>query len=188
MNLEFTSDEEDLINEANRIFEDLGARKRGRDPDEGSTWERLVSAGWAEIGAGVEDGTLSLGAVAGIYRAAGRSLLVEQMVTSGYLVSALILHTPEADRGYFSARLSTNPGVLCHDGRSLDLRPGNWGVCASAPRNPLISTGSKPTIMANFAWESLTDRSPAGSLGFLSGRGTSKYRKVLGTTRAPRPR
>src|SRR3977135_2402899 len=112
MNLEFTSDEEDVITQANRVFEGLSALTRLRAEEPLPTWRRLVEAGWADLGAGIEEGALSLGVAGGVFRAAGRHLLVEQLVTSGFLLSALVHHTTGADREVFTERLGQTPGVL----------------------------------------------------------------------------
>jgi Acyl-CoA dehydrogenase, C-terminal domain len=131
MNLELSVDEESLVSEGDRIFDQLLPVTRFRSDPGASTWRALVSAGWADLGANVELGLLEVGTASGLFRSAGRHLLVEQFVTSGYLLSALIAHVPDRERPSFVDRLARHPGVVCGDGRQLELPIGELrpGLC-----------------------------------------------------------
>jgi alkylation response protein AidB-like acyl-CoA dehydrogenase len=137
MNLELTDDEAAVVDEAARVFRALAPLSRWRaDPPApaapaaptgptGPTafWASLAAAGWTQLGAAIEDGSLDLGPAVGIFREAGRQLLTEQLVTSGYVLSALVSHCRPAEREVLETRLGRRPGVLLAEGR----RPGLAG-------------------------------------------------------------
>lgn len=117
MNLEYDADEESLLAQAAEVFRDV-APLDADDSKASSAWARLVEAGWSELGASVEDGSLSLGLAAGVFRLAGRQLLVEQFVSTSYLLAALVNHAASSDdRHALQTRLNQRPGVLLGDGR-----------------------------------------------------------------------
>jgi hypothetical protein len=121
VNLEYDADEESLLAQAAAVFRSIAPLDRAAEKS-WSAWRPLVDAGWSELGASVEDGSLSLGLAAGLHRLAGQQLLVEQFVTSGYVLSALAAHT---DRE-LAARLHERPGVLLGDGRDGAIPVGSF--------------------------------------------------------------
>jgi alkylation response protein AidB-like acyl-CoA dehydrogenase len=116
VNLETTVEEDQIISEASRVLDRLAPVSRFNQPDH--LWSELVGAGWADMGASLEEGVLEIAAAAGIFRAAGRHLLVEQLATSAYLLPALARHVPEAKRRVITDRLARAPGVICGEGRA----------------------------------------------------------------------
>jgi hypothetical protein len=131
MNLEITADEESLVAEAIRTFDGIAPIARFRSDRPGSTWQSVVNAGWSDLGTSIEEGVLDLGAAGSVFRVAGRHLLVEQLVTSGYLLPAVIAHVVEDGGRPFLERLRSSPGILCGDGRTLELSVGEAapGIC-----------------------------------------------------------
>lgn len=130
MNLEFDADTEGLISEAARVFGGAAPVDRLRDGPAPDTWKALAHAGWTTLGAEIAGGALDLGAAVGIYREAGRRLLVEQYVTSGYLLPALMSQI-DGPREELEARLLATPGVLLGDGRrrGYEVGPLEHGFC-----------------------------------------------------------
>ncbi len=61
MNLEFDSQQEMLIADASRVFEQLDTMSRYRADNVGSLWVDLVRAGWSDLGDPLETGSLDLG-------------------------------------------------------------------------------------------------------------------------------
>jgi hypothetical protein len=77
----------------------------------------LHAAGWASLGSDLVAGTIELDAAVGVYREAGRQLLGETLVTSGYLIPALLAHV-DGPTDELAAPLGHAPGVLLGDGRA----------------------------------------------------------------------
>jgi alkylation response protein AidB-like acyl-CoA dehydrogenase len=129
MNLETTVEEDEIISEATRVFDRLAPLSRFKQT--GRLWPELVEAGWADLGANLEEGALEMAPAAGIFRAAGRHLLIEQLATSVYLLTALAHHVPEAERGVITDRLARAPGAICGEGRAYGPVVGGPtpGVC-----------------------------------------------------------
>jgi Acyl-CoA dehydrogenase, C-terminal domain len=121
VNLEFDADERRLLAQAADVFQSIAPLDSGaRKPE--SPWRRLVEAGWHDLGADVEDGSLPLGLAAGVFKAAGHQLLVEQFVSSGYLLSALAARcADQLDHALVAAELAQRPGVLIGDGRAAAI-------------------------------------------------------------------
>jgi Acyl-CoA dehydrogenase, C-terminal domain len=118
MNLEYDPDEQSLLSQAADVFASIAPTDASGDKRL-SVWQRLVEAGWHDLGASMEEQVLPLGVAAGVFRAAGRHLLVDQFVTAAYLLSALAAHGRwKADRDQAAARLRDRPGVLLGDGRA----------------------------------------------------------------------
>jgi hypothetical protein len=130
VNLEFDTQADALISEAGRVFGRLAPVARLRAPSERSTWAGLVSAGWHNMGGAIARGELDLGTAAGVFREAGRTLLIEQYVTCAYLLSNLIAGCGEGG-DVLAARLESRPGVLLGDGRRAELETTSpaSGVC-----------------------------------------------------------
>jgi alkylation response protein AidB-like acyl-CoA dehydrogenase len=130
MNLDFDAETEALFSEAGRVFRRVAPVSR-RDERGPGTWARLVAAGWGELGAAVESGELDPAVAAGLAREAGRSLLIEQFVSSGYVLAALVAHGPDDARGDWRDRLLRSPGVLLGDGRTgaFDTSGPTSGFC-----------------------------------------------------------
>ncbi|HVW42484.1 MAG TPA: acyl-CoA dehydrogenase family protein [Amycolatopsis sp.] len=116
MNLEYDADEQSLLSQAADVFRGIAPLDAaGQKP---SVWRSLVDAGWHDLGADVERGTLAAGLAAGVFRAAGHQLLVDQFTSGAYLLSALATHVQdEPDRAHVAAALEQRPGVLLGDGR-----------------------------------------------------------------------
>lgn len=112
MNLEFDDATNDLIADAGKVFAGISPLPALAAGEPAGTWRKLADTGWAALGNEIETGELDLSAAAGLYRQAGRALLVEQFVTSGYLLSALAAHS---DDTALAARLAARPGVLLDD-------------------------------------------------------------------------
>lgn len=124
MNLQYAPADVDLFRTAAKVFADLAPVSRFRAPDGHATWQALAEAGWTELGASVEAGELHVSVAAGIYRAAGGQLLVEQMTTSGFTLSALAWRCAPSQREALTDRLRRRPGVLLEDGRCWQPEPG----------------------------------------------------------------
>jgi hypothetical protein len=129
VNLEFDTDTEDLIDRAASMFRTAAPIARLRAGTE-PIWPTLHTAGWASLGADMVSGELDVGAAVGIYREAGRQLLVEQYVTAGYLLSALLAHVDGAADD-LAAPLAEAPGLLLGEGRadSYTIGPVERGFC-----------------------------------------------------------
>jgi hypothetical protein len=121
MNLTFDVDEEEVIQGASRLFDGIAPVSRFRGPATGGVWLQLVAAGWSDLGGALQRSELDLGVVTAIYREAGRHLVTEQLVTSGYLLAALVESAEEDDRDTLRSRLQVRPGVLLGDGRTSGL-------------------------------------------------------------------
>ncbi|WP_432841444.1 acyl-CoA dehydrogenase family protein [Dactylosporangium sp. CA-092794] len=137
MNLEFDDDEVAVLDAAadtlGRVAPVPVSATRGMRPDR---WNAVVGAGWSEIGAGVEAGDIDLAVAAAIYRRAGALLLIEDFVTSGYLLNALAYHADGNGRAAIEAALRARRGVLLGDGRAEAVpvvAPGtSHGYCFGA--------------------------------------------------------
>ena len=123
MNLELTEAEAGLVDEAGRVFRALAPVARWHAGSGRAVWAPLAEAGWTQLGAAIEGGVLELGPAVGIFREAGRQLLTEQLVTSAYVLSALVAHCHGSGHDELEARLLRRPGVMLADGR----RPGLVG-------------------------------------------------------------
>jgi hypothetical protein len=138
MNLEYEADEQALLSQVEDVFADIAPPDpRGRGLVGGKVWGRLVDAGWSDLGDAIEDGQLSLGLAAAIFRLAGRNLIVDEFVSSAYLLSGLVAHIADADqRGAFASALRQRPGVLLGDGRDraipLAVAGTQTGYCFGA--------------------------------------------------------
>src|SRR5262249_31839767 len=64
-------------------------------------------------------------------REAGRVLLIEDLVTSGVVLAALVAHVGAGERDTWEERLRRTPGVLLGDGqtRAFDTTGPTAGVC-----------------------------------------------------------
>ena len=122
MNLEYDDEEQGLLSQFEHVIEDVGPLSQDQGTRGTGTWPRLVAAGWSELGREMETGTLPLGLAVGIFRGAGRQLLVEQFVSSAYLLSALTVHIPsDVSRQRAEQALKARPGVLLGDSRGSAL-------------------------------------------------------------------
>jgi Acyl-CoA dehydrogenase, C-terminal domain len=128
MNLEYDADEQSLLAQVADIFRGIAPLDASGDKPL-SAWRLLVEAGWHDLGAGVEEQAMPLGVAAGVFRAAGRQLLVDQFVSGAYLLSALAAHCrDDGDRIHSAARLRERPGVLLGDGRTAAVPVVGTGV------------------------------------------------------------
>jgi alkylation response protein AidB-like acyl-CoA dehydrogenase len=118
VNLEFDDDADALVGEAARVFRGVAPVDRRRTGEPG-TWARVAAAGWGGLGAAMEAGDLEPAVAAAVAREAGRTLLVEELVTSGVVLAAFVAHVPAAARGPWEERLADRPGALLGDGRAL---------------------------------------------------------------------
>lgn len=122
MNLEYDDDETSLLHQAAEVFARIApVPPTGLSPRP-STWPALVAAGWSDIGAAIADAEMSTGVGLGLMRAAGRHLMVEEFVSSAFLLSSLRTRVadPEQEAG-LAAALRARPGVLLGDGRQAAL-------------------------------------------------------------------
>jgi hypothetical protein len=118
MNLEYDDEEQSLLSQFEQIVADIGAGRLQQRSGPDDSWSRLVSAGWSELGSEIERGALPLGLAVGIFRCAGRQLLVEQFLSSAYLLSALMAHAKSEVPGQRAQEaLRARPGVLLGDSR-----------------------------------------------------------------------
>src|ERR1700733_7866046 len=92
MNLEYDDEEQSLLSQFEEIAADIGAVRLRQQSGLDDGWSRLVNAGWSDLGGEIERGTLPLGLAVGVFRCAGRQLLVEQFLSSAYLLAALAAH------------------------------------------------------------------------------------------------
>ena len=139
MNLEFDAEQEVMIGNAARLFEQLDALGRYRADEVGSLWSDLVGAGWSELGEPLESGSLDLGTALGIFRAAGSQLIVEDLTTSAYLLQSLIAHCSEST-DLFKSALSETPGAILGDNRlpELDVGAPERGLCFTSAEVPAV--------------------------------------------------
>jgi hypothetical protein len=122
MNLEYDDEQQSLLSQFDQVIEDVGPISKSRGAPGSGTWARLVAAGWSELGGELETGALPLGLAVGIFRGAGRRLLVEQFLSSAYLLSALTVHIPsDVSRQRAEQALKARPGVLLGDSRASAL-------------------------------------------------------------------
>jgi hypothetical protein len=121
VNLELTDAETDVVDQAARVFRALAPVGRRRSGSGAGVWSSLAEAGWTELGAALEGGLMEIGPALGVFREAGRQLLIEQFVTSAYLVSALVAHCRASDRQALESGLRTRPGILLAEGRQPGL-------------------------------------------------------------------
>jgi hypothetical protein len=130
VNLEFDADADTLVAEAASFFlRALPQSELGQGEDR-AAWKTLVSNGWNDLGAELAAGNLDLGATVAIYREAGRHLLIEQYVTSGFVLSTLLSYAGDSAQ-VLRERLNRYPGVLLGDGRNwmFDFGPRIDGFC-----------------------------------------------------------
>ena len=122
MNLEYDHEEQSLLSQFEQVIGAVGPLSQDRRTPATGTWPHLVAAGWSELGREMEAGILPLGLAVGIFRGAGRQLLVEQFLSSAYLLSALISHIPsDVSRQRAEQAMKVRPGVLLGDGRASAL-------------------------------------------------------------------
>jgi Acyl-CoA dehydrogenase, C-terminal domain len=118
VNLEYDPDELEFLHQAGDVLTAIApVPANGTAPP--VPWPQLGTAGWADLGAELEAGELALSVAVDLFRQAGRQLLVEQLLTTGYLLSALAATAADDDaRQELQGRLRGTPGVLLGDGRS----------------------------------------------------------------------
>ena len=122
MNLEYDDEQQSLLSQFEQVIEDVGPLSQDQQARGTGTWPQLVAAGWSELGREMETGTLPLGLAVGIFRGAGRQLLVEQFLSSAYLLSALTVHIPsDVSRQRAEQALQARPGVMLGDSRASAL-------------------------------------------------------------------
>lgn len=117
MNLEYDDVEATIIREAGAVFSALAHDSASKSKVPQHVWRQLVATGWSDLGSSVEEGELSIGVVVGICREAGRHLLVDQYVNSGYILSALSAYCRDDSRPNLLTNLRDRPGVFVGDGR-----------------------------------------------------------------------
>jgi hypothetical protein len=185
MNLEYDAEEQSLLAQFGEVVAGIGPDRFQPEHTAAPSWARLVTAGWSELGREMESGSLPLGLAVGLFRCAGRQLLVEQLVSSAYLLSALVAHIRSpAARGQAEEALRRRPGVLLGDGRSSQLSvvaPDTdegycFGAAADADPYSLIATGDG-------AYTLLRWRGTAPSIEFLPGSALSVARVLLASER-----
>lgn len=132
MNLEFDDDTEYLIGQASEVFSKAAPVDRFRS--QAPCWETLVEAGWGTLGEAFMADEIGLPALVGVARAAGRHLLIEQFVTAGFVVPALLHGASGAEVEELAGRMSTRPALLLGDGREADFPVGEFtaGECFGA--------------------------------------------------------
>jgi hypothetical protein len=155
VNLEFDPDESALLRQAGEVFARVAPIPASGAVRRPSPWRDLVAAGWADVGAALADAELSLGVALGLARAAGRQLLIEEFVTSGFLLSALgtRVGVPDA-RTELAAALRARPGVLLGDGRQAALPAVDgaaiegfaFGLCGEVDVYRLRTDGARPVL------------------------------------------
>jgi Acyl-CoA dehydrogenase, C-terminal domain len=131
VNLEYDAETDELIDRAAAVFARAAPIERLRSASaKNAAWSALHEAGWTSLGADIVAGDLDVGAAVGIYREAGRQLLIDEFVTAGYLIPALLAHADASTDGFPAAR-SEFPGVLLGDGRAetYSIGPIEHGFC-----------------------------------------------------------
>lgn len=157
MNLEMSETDRALIAESRPVFERVQAAAHAGADHDHHIWKQLVSLGWADFGTDIMSGELSLGAAGGIFREAGRSRIIDQLVNGAYLLPTLVNYLEESERDTFFAALADSPGVFWADGRAsaLSAVAGNraplyFGV--EEPAKPWrVTQGPEQNLMLGFA-------------------------------------
>jgi len=117
MNLEYDDEESDLLRQVGDLLERIAPVPGSGLEAPPEVWAGLADAGLAALGATVHQDELPLSVVVDISRRAGRQLLVEQFVSSAYILPALSVAVADEDaRRELAARLRARPGVLLADG------------------------------------------------------------------------
>ena len=117
MNLEYDDEEAGLVRQAGEILEKIApipATGRAVRP---ADWPALAGAGWSGLGAAVQAQELPLAVAVGLSRQAGRQLLAEELVSTGWELSALVNSAGEDSRAQLHDQLNERPAVLLGDGR-----------------------------------------------------------------------
>ena len=116
MNLEYDDEEAGLVRQAGEILEKIApipATGRAVRP---ADWPALASA-LVRPGAAVQAQELPLAVAVGLSRQAGRQLLAEELVSTGWELSALVNSAGEDSRAQLHDQLNERPAVLLGDGR-----------------------------------------------------------------------